>query len=150
MGIGERGTLERALEQRFPWASDAQIREAAALVSERLRSRNFSKGFTADLRRDAEDMGDLVARIVGPAPTSPGRARRLLSSLENRAAEKVESWLEDRASVAELHRLGARRNKDSYGVKGPDSNYRLKALLILRLHRLLVRVWGSSSDEKER
>ena len=96
MGLAEQGTLERALERQFPWASDTKIREVANLVAENLSSRDFSGGFTPELRRDAEDLGEYIAYLVGPAPAVRGRVRRSLSrlpALRRSAREEAKSVL---------------------------------------------------------
>ncbi|WP_193606148.1 hypothetical protein [Mycobacteroides abscessus] len=131
LGVDEQDTLERALEARFPWASDAQIREVTQLVGERLRSRNFSKGFTAELREDAQEMGELIARIVGPAPATPGRVRRILSSLSNRLPKRRRRTWVVWPSVRHERALQA----SYYNIKRPEREYKSPPKILLLAKR---------------
>ena len=103
-GTAEQNTLEQALVRQIPWASDWEIQRVTKLVSSRMDSHDFSKGFTSQMRQDAQRMGASIAKIVPPPPSIPvqaGRSRLTPPYIRLKAYDDARLFGHDRPSSSD-------------------------------------------------
>ena len=72
--VQQQNAFEKLLGRQCPWAPRARVQEAAELLETRMADAGVEEqeSFTMAMLLDALKVGQEVAKIMGPAPQTPG------------------------------------------------------------------------------